>query len=144
MYNDRDGSTTEQDRRDEIPEELMSELEAYTGDGQARVTVSGELASNHHYHKASAFVSISVTCNNNLEDVEAVHNLVRPHVQGLVHKDHAEMSLLRDTLLPSNERKHKEPTGLPGEAPSEVKRPPKRTSKVSTKNKGVKKPSFRR
>jgi hypothetical protein len=147
LYNDRDGTTNEQSRRDEIPEDWMSELETYVGDGLARVTVSGALSSSHHYHKAEAFVSVSVACNNNMEDVGAVHNLLRPKVQELVDKDHEEMSLLRDNLLPENEKKHTAPTGLPSGKPSssKVAKPPaKRASKVSTKKPGVVKPNFRR
>ena len=82
-----------------------------------------------------------------MDDVTAVHNLVRPHVQKLVHDDHEEMSLLRDTLLPSNLQKHRQPTGLPsgGSKASEAAppKPPKRSTKVQPKQ-GVKKPSFRR
>ena len=121
----------------------MSELETYVGDGMARVTVSGALSSSHHYHKAEAFVSVSVTCNNNLEDVAAVHNMLRPKVQNLVSQDHDEMSLLRDTLLPENEKKHTAPSGLPS-AKKVAKPPAKRASKVTTGNKGVVKPNFRR
>jgi len=147
MHNDNDHSITEQERSDGIPEELMSKLETYIGDGSARVTVSGELASSHEFHKASAFVSISVTCNNDLDDIETVHNLVRPVVQELAHKDHEDMSRLRDTILPKNKKKHSNPTGLPGEeklTKPPAKMPAGRSSKVITKNKGIKKPSFRR
>jgi len=152
FINDNDKSVLEQERRDEIPEGLMSDLSSYLGDGQARVTVSGALSSSHEYHKAEAFVSISVSCNNDMQDVQAVHDLVRPHVHELVHQDHGEMSLLRDTILPVGKKLHTEsmavvatpprakpaPTGLP---PAKTSGPPKPGLKT---RKGVNRPTFKR
>ena len=132
----------------------MSQLEPYIGDGQGRLTVSGSLSSNHEYHKAEAFVSISVSCNNDLDDVRQVHDIVRPYVQELVHEDHQEMSLLRDTILPPDKRVHGQetsppvtkqvPTGLPPvKEKGKVGRPPKRGSKITAKG-GKPKPSLKR
>lgn len=130
----------------------MSQLDPYIGDGQARLTVSGSVSSNHEYHKAEAFVSISVACNNNMDDVHKVHDIVRPHVQELVREDHHEMSLLRDDILPSEKRLHghevsspvgkSAPTGLPP-VKGKVSRPPKRESAVSAKG-GKPKPTLKR
>lgn len=154
FFNDNDKTVTEQERRDEIPEDLMSKLENYLGDGQARVTVSGALSSSHEFHKAESFVSISVSCHNDLDNIRDVHDLVRPHVAELVHADHDEMSLLRDKILPVGKKLHTDldgptkvasppkskaaPKGLP---PAKVAAPPKSNLKT---RKGVKRPSFTR
>ena len=102
------------------------------------------MSSSHEYHKAEAFVSISVTCNNNMDDVGAVHELLRPRVQELVHEDHDHMSQLRDTLPSLATQLHVTPKGLPAATKSEgkVSKPP-RSSKIKTKT-GSKKPSFKR
>lgn len=144
IYNDLDNSMTEQVRDDEVPEDLMSDLQEYIGDGLARVTVSAELKSSHEFYGAGSFVSISLTCNNNLDDATAVHTVLRPHVQRLVEKDYHEMSLLRDEILPANIPKlHNAPKGLP--SGEKVGGPPKRSAKTVTKKKGgPKKPNFRR
>jgi hypothetical protein len=142
FINDINGEVTEQEKRDDLPEDLMSELEKYIGDGQARLTVSGSLSSSHEYHKAEAFVSISVACNNNMNDVEAVHDIVRPCVQDLVQKDHFEMSLLRDTVLPESQRLHSDVTAMVPASEGKVASPPKRSSGI--KLAGKRKPDFQR
>jgi len=151
FYNDNDNTTLEQERLEEIPEEIMSQLEDHVGDGLARVTVAGDLGSSVSFHSAKAFVSVSVTCNNDLGDVEAVHDVLRPFVQKLCHSDHEEMSIIRDTILPADKRQHEaEPAVMPGR----VSRPPKKgpaQTRTATKRggqtvtpKGVKKPDYRR
>jgi hypothetical protein len=152
-FNDDTKELIYDEREDDIPEELMSKLSDYIGDGEGRVTASGSLGSSREYHKAEAFVSISLACNNDLDDAEAVHGLIVPYVRKLAAEDLLEMSKLRDPWLPPDLRLHGEvktppkkgpPTSLPPEEGS-VKKPPKRrTSSVKTKKKGVKKPSFRR
>ncbi len=149
FHNDTDKTILEQTREGEPSEELMSQLEPYIGDGLGRLTVSGALSSNVEYHKAEAFVSVSVACNNNMDDIQQVHDIIRPFVQELIHADHQEMSFVRDTVLPSEHRVHGQetsppiqrpaPKGLPPAQPEAAKvgRPPRRGSKVTP---GGKKP----
>jgi len=144
------GETTSQDRQDEVPEETMSGIEEYIGDAQARVTVSGDLSSSHAFYGAKAFVSVSVSCNNDMGDVEAVHNILRPFVQKLCHEDHEEMSILRDTVLPPEKRLHTVDSEPSAALPEKVRQPPKRAGTVAVRGgkvdipKGVKRPSYRR
>jgi low affinity Fe/Cu permease len=158
FYNDNDKTTLEQERYDEIPEEIMSRLENHIGDGLARVTVAGDLGSSVSYHSAKAFVSVSVTCNNDLDDVAAVHDTLRPFVQNLCHDDHEEMAAIRDSIIRDGVANPRRAT-QELEAKGPVRQPPKRggpKKSVAPKKgglkrggrtvtpKGVKKPSFRR
>lgn len=125
FHNDLDKTVLSQERQDPIPEEIMAQLEDYRGDGKAHLTVSGSVSSNHEFHKAEAFVSISVTCNNNMDDVMSVHALVQPFVKDLVRVDHEEMALLRDEILPEGKKlfAQAEPKGKQLVAPP-TNRPP--------------------
>ena len=147
FHNDEDASVVEQERQDEIPEEIMSQIEEHVGDGNAHLTVSGSLSSSHKFHKAESFVSVSVTCNNSMDDIRAVHDIVRPFVQTLTLQDHDEMSLLRDQILPPEDRKHpdvfEEPKG-PTVAAAKVATPPQRSATVVVKTGGPVKPTFKR
>lgn len=156
-HNDIDKTVLDQTREGEPPEELMSQLEPYVGDARARLTVSGALSSNVEYHKAEAFVSVSVSCNNDMDDVQQVHDFLRPYVQGLIDEDHREMSLIRDTVLPPEHRVHGNEISPPvrkatpkGEGYSQVRpevakvgKPPRRGAKVTPGGKKPK-PSMRR
>ena len=153
LYNDNDKTTLEQEQSYDIPEEIMSLLEDYQGDGLARVTVSADLGSSVSFHSAKAFVSISVTCNNDMDSIGSVHAMLRPHVQQLVHEDHGEMAILRDGLIePQKAASASEPKAL-------VRQPPKRGAPAGGPKKslapkangpkpaasrGVNKPNFRR
>lgn len=154
--NDHTNETIDQEREDDIPEELMTKLEDHVGDGGAKITIGGSLGSTRDYHKAECFVSISVSCNNDMDDVDAVHGIVLPYIHKYAEEDLEEMSKLRDPWLEPQRRLHERRTGKPPkkDAPtslppaerekSAVKKPPKRSSSIKTKNKGVKMPSFRR
>jgi hypothetical protein len=145
LHNDTDGTVTEQECRSEIPEEVMSQLDPFVGDGNAHLTVSGALSSSQSFHKAEAFVSVSVTCNNNLDDVRQVHNLIRPFVQTLVLEDHNEMSVLRDQILPEEKRLHNEKgPSIAAEAQIKVSTPPQRSATVSARPGTPVKPTFGR
>jgi hypothetical protein len=52
-----------------LPEDVMEQLEQYTGDGQASLTVGSDLAKSDFGNKAGAFVSVTVKC----------HQGFRPH-----------------------------------------------------------------
>src|SRR6185369_1561802 len=89
--------TRHQQQRNPLPEELMSALAPYIGDGLGKVTVGAELAHSKDYGcKAQAFVSISVTCNNTLEDATAVHDILHQNVRALVNEDLVAMIQDRD------------------------------------------------
>lgn len=92
----KDSEVTEHESIQPIPEELVEQIESCIGDGQARVTVSGTLSSNVDYHKAEAFVSISIPCNSNLEDIGKAHDIVRAFVGKLLQEDLEDMKRLRD------------------------------------------------
>ena len=151
FHNRDDGMVDTQDRQDPIPEDMMAQLEDYRGDGRAHVTVSGSVSSNHEFHKAEAFVSISVTCNNNMDDIMNVHALVQPVVKAMVDEDHNEMSLLRDEILPEGKKLRpvqQEPKGnalpltnRPPAVPSPSAQP--RGASVTVKGRAPK-PSFER
>lgn len=97
-----DGEVCEkhQSQQSPIPEDTMSELEKYTGDGQAKVTVGGELAHSKDFGcKAQAFVSVSVTCGNNEEDITAVHGIIHSLVRNLVNEDLTVMKKDRDAHI---------------------------------------------
>ena len=147
FHNDEDVTVLEQECQDEIPEEIMNQLESFVGDGNAHLTISGSLSSSHRFHKAESFVSVSVTCNNSLDDVQQVHDIVRPFVQSLTLQDHDEMSLLRDQILPPEDRKHpdpfEEPKG-PAVAATKVASPPQRSATIVVKPGGSVKPTFKR
>jgi hypothetical protein len=83
-----------------IPEEYMSALEPHIGDAQAKVTVGAELGHSRDYGcKATAFVSISVTCNNHEDSIRAVHSLIHPLARKLVNEDLTRMKEDRDAHL---------------------------------------------
>lgn len=149
FYNDNDHTVTSEERRDEIPEDLMEDLSPYVGDAKARITVSGSLSSSHEFHKAEAFVSVAVVVNNDLDDVDAVHGILRPYVQALCLEDHDAMSLLRDEILPVNLRRHGPPKGLPPAVDGKVAQPPKKSGPRAGVGRGAgkgpaNKPSFGR
>jgi len=69
------------------------------GDLNAKVTVSAELGDNYDYgYKASAFVSITLACENTVEACQDVHAIIQPVVHRLVKEDHAMASQMRDSL----------------------------------------------
>lgn len=151
FYNDYDRTTFTQERQDEVPEEIMSQIEPLIGDGNGHITVSGALGSSHEFHKAEAFVSVSITCNNDLEDIRKVHDIMRPHIQAMILEDHNEMSLLRDQILPPEKRKHEDPFNEKGPAIAaqsmvgapKIAAPPPRSASVTVKTGGLK-PKFGR
>jgi hypothetical protein len=122
-----DGQTgTVEQRHDPIPEDLMTELEDFSGNGKGRVTVGGELASSVEFgFKAQSFVSISVTCDSSLSACEAVHDLIQPVVKRLVEQDHKEMSERRDSMLPAGKGLGLKSEHGPGKvaAPAKLNRP---------------------
>lgn len=122
---DPDGNVQEQQQQHAIPENLMSAIEPFIGDGLAKVTVGAELSSNIDFgFKAQAFVSISVTCNNNLDDCGQVHDIVRDVVQRMVTQDHAEMGHARDEMHAAVKG-----MGQPKEAPGKVAPRPNRVTR---------------
>ena len=141
------GKARDQSRHTQLPEDLMSDLEQYIGDGKARVTVSSALAHSKEFgNKAEAFVSISVTCNNDLEDVDQVHALLHPKVEELVNEDLEDMKVDRDRHL-SGVRTAKRTAKKAGASSKRVASPPKKTGATKAKpktGKGPRRPNFRR
>jgi hypothetical protein len=89
-----------QSQQHPLPEEVMPNLESHIGDGESKVTVGGELAHSIEFGcKASAFVSVSVTCSSNSADIQAVHDILQPWVQKLTSEDLAKMKTERDAHM---------------------------------------------
>lgn len=82
---------------DTLPESIMSEIEKYLGDGNASVTVSADVADSKDFGcKAGVFYSVSVKCDNTMEAVQAVHDILVPHVQETVAQDLPGAMAVRD------------------------------------------------
>jgi hypothetical protein len=142
---DKDGNTVEEQYSEPIPEDLMTQLEQYGGDGRARVSVGGELTSSTNFgFKAAASTHMSVTCDNNLEVMEEVHDLVQPYVEKLVLRDHARMADLRanmvEALIGERAARLTEPASPPEpESPGKVASPPAKTKVAPSKTTGGRK-----
>ena len=139
-----DGKVTrrEQSQQHPIPEDIMAALEQHIGDAQAKITVGAEPGHSKEYGcKAQAFVSVSVTCNNNETDIGAVHGIVQPFVRQLVNADLDQMKEDRDTHMG---------TTAPAPTTGKVSNPPRANAKpptaqpVAAAKPGVQRPSFRR
>lgn len=127
----KDGRTDEQTSSEPLPEELVEQLEPLIGDGESRITVSGTLSSTQDYQKAEAFVSVSVPCGSNLDNIRKTHDLVRGFINELLLEDIETMKKLRETS-----------------SGSKVSLPPKALSTPNQPNsfdfKTANRPSFRR
>jgi hypothetical protein len=98
-FMDDEGQVKERVVTGPIPEEIMTELNEFNGDGKGKVTVSADLGSSFKFFKAGAFVSIGVTCDSNTESLIKVHSVLQPIVQKLAEEDHAKMSDVRADIL---------------------------------------------
>lgn len=117
---------------EQIPEELMSQLAELVGDGGANITIGADLTTSIEFGcKAGAFVSVRLTCDNSMEAVEAVHDLVTPWVQSTVEKDYEKMADIRAQALGHTSE---EAPSVPSKAKTTAKKP------IGMKNK----PSFKR
>jgi len=128
-------TTREQSQQHPIPEVYMAALEAHIGDAQAKVTVGAELSHNKDYCTAKAFVSVSATCNNSEDAINAAHNIIQPLARKLVNEDLEKMKEDRDAH-----------SGAIPAQPGKVSSPPRANVKppaVAAKP-GVQPPSFRR
>ena len=126
----------EQSQQHPIPEDIMAALEEHIGDAQAKVTVGAELGHSKEYGcKAQAFVSVSVTCNNNETDIGAVHEIIQPLARKLVNEDLEMMKADRDAHM-----------GAPAPSPGKVASPPRANAKpaAAPAKPGVQRPTFRR
>lgn len=94
-----EGAVDEQVRIDPLPEEWMAKLEEHLGDGNARVTVSQDLTTSEDYgNKAGAFVSVTVTCGNDEDNIRGAHVIARELVQELVAVDYKESKGMLDQI----------------------------------------------
>lgn len=96
----RKEQTRQQPIAEVLPEDVMSKLEELAGDAGGKVVVGATLAHSKEYgNKAEAFVSFSVTTDNNLDVMREVHDFLQPLVRELVNKDLMEMMADRDSYL---------------------------------------------
>jgi hypothetical protein len=121
----------------------MEEIAPHVGDAGARLTVGGTLSSNVDYHKAEAFVSVTVPCNNNLEDVQKAHDIVRGFIGTLLLDDIDYMKRLRDSAR-SGVKTASPPKALQLVAEAEPPQKKVPDEPVSVGQKIVTRPTFRR
>ena len=82
-----------------LPEDIMEKLDQYIGDGNASVTVGGDLTRSEDYgNKAGAFVSVTIRCNNGVEEVRAVHDIIRGWIEPQIAENQARMQGILDDL----------------------------------------------
>ena len=81
-----------------LPEELMEELERYTGDGNASITVGSDLAKSDFGNKAGAFVSVTVKCHAGGPEIQATHDILRPWIEQQVKDNQTRMQDILDEL----------------------------------------------
>ena len=94
----RESSTT--NLQEGLGAKVMSEIRDYMGDGLAKVTVGAELTSSIEYgNKAGAFCSVTATCDNHMEAVKAVHDILQRWAKSQVELDTHEMVELRDSIM---------------------------------------------
>lgn len=130
-----------------LPEDLMDKLTELAGDTKGKVTVGASLANSKEFgNKAEAFVSFSVTCDNNLATMQEVHDLVQPHVRDLVNRDLRDMMVDRDAHLKGAGATAKERVSTgPPKAKGKLAPPPGAGKKKPLGDKKIKaKPRFRR
>lgn len=94
-----DNKHREQVQHGTLPEEVLSQIAEYMGDGAAKITVGAELSHNKDYCTAKSFVSISVHCGNDEESLGAVHSIIHEMAKKLVKEDLAVMMEERNALL---------------------------------------------
>jgi len=119
----------------------MVQLNELMGDASGKVTVGGELSHNKNFNKAQAFVSFSVTCDNNLETMQQVHALIQPVVHQLILADLKDMTASRDAYAAGNSAPGKT-SAPPAKAPAT--KGPKLVAGPVAGRVGVQKPNFRR
>ena len=126
---DNEGNVEEEILLDPLPEDLMTELEQYAGDGLGKVSVGGDLATSVNFgFKAGASVHIGVTCDSNLDTMMAVHDLLQPRVEEILTRDHARMAAIRADL-------QEQLTGEKAPRLPEDATPPKVEGRVATPSK---------
>lgn len=134
---------------DVLPEEVMSAIEPYIGDGAGRVSIGAELSQSKDFQGAKAFVNISVSCNNDIDSCVAVHDIVQPIVRQLVNQDVQMMAEDRDAYHAQAPAQAAPEPGRVSPGPPAGSRPPvsprpPATSATPPKTITPTRPSFRR
>lgn len=73
------------------PEDWMDELEKVLGDANARVSVTGNVGVSDYGNKASASVTVTLTCNQAEKDIVAAHALAKDMMKHFLDEDQGEM-----------------------------------------------------
>jgi hypothetical protein len=61
----------------EIPEGFMQKVEELLGDGNASITVSSELKNSDYGNAYGTFVSVKLTCNQDLDSIAAARDVAQ-------------------------------------------------------------------
>jgi hypothetical protein len=135
-------------RYDKIPEEFMERLNECLGDGQAKVTVGGDLALNDYGNKAGAFVSITVTCGNSEEELEAAHGIASEMKEDFLRHDLSQMEAMLGEKQGGKTEKQQSAAPAKAREPAKQARPaargPGRRPAAKPSSKAASRPSFQR
>lgn len=126
---------------EELEEGIMSKLQEHLGDGEAKVVVGADLALSDYGNKAGAFCSVSVACNNNLEDIQAVHDIIHPYVRQQVEQDLLEVEAIRARVMGGAKEA---PVKTAKPATAKAKKRPQAGKAPKKGRTSLKKPSFRK
>lgn len=97
---DEGQSVHEKQLREELPEEVIMAAAKKRGELNGRVTVSAELSDSIEYgNKGSAFVSMTLACDNTIEACQEVHAILQPVVHAMVREDVKVAAAMRDDIL---------------------------------------------
>ena len=100
VVTDADGNIHEKQLREEVPEEVIMAAAKKRGELNGRVTVSAELSDSIEFgNKGSAFVSMTLACENTIEACQEVHDILQPIVHTLVREDVKVAAAMRDDIL---------------------------------------------
>lgn len=136
-------TTRQQNRHDNLPEDLMAALEDHLGDAMAKVTIGDELGHSIEYGcKAGSFVSITVHCNADEETIGKVKAILQQKVREFTNDDLKEMKEDRDRHMGKTPPKSEGRVARQPAASGRAK--PKGQSKDKPKGKVRARPSYRR
>jgi hypothetical protein len=74
-----------------LPEDWMDRIEKVLGDANARVSVTGNVGVSDYGNKASASVTVTLTCNQAEKDIVEAHGIAREIMQHFLDEDQQAM-----------------------------------------------------
>lgn len=91
---DNEGPLVDDPRYIELPEDIVTQLKEFLGDGKARVSVSDEFACSAYGNKSGAHVSVSVACGNSEPEIVGAHGVARALVEQLLQENYERVDQL--------------------------------------------------